>query len=157
MNYQKPIDIDAHFKYKCPNKDCCNEHWLSLKEVSIANFKVVCEYCGIVFIPYRVVNICVRYATEDISLKKNRKIFLLKKYKKVPVEDYPTPSETNPLNVEPDPETETIDQTKKRFVETMKELGFDDSREVDEMFNRAYAQCQTRDIKTLFKIAVLDS
>jgi len=154
-NYQKPIDIDAHFKYKCPNKDCFNEHWLSIKEVSIPNFKVVCEYCGIVFSPYNIVKICVYYTKDIIDINENPKVFSLRQYKKIKPEE--PPKEQKQTEPEKTIVVETIDQTKDRFIETMKELGFDNTQEILEMFDRAYTICPTNDIKTLFKIAVLES
>lgn len=39
--HQKPIDFDIHLKYLCQN--CGQEHWLSFKETSTKNFKIVCE------------------------------------------------------------------------------------------------------------------
>ena len=50
---EKPIEIDAHFKYRCPNNDCGCLHWLSLKEAKTQNFKIVCD-CGSVFKPKRI-------------------------------------------------------------------------------------------------------
>jgi Tat protein secretion system quality control protein TatD with DNase activity len=44
----KPIDIDCHLKYRCPNNDCRNEHWITLKESKTKNFIVVCD-CGSTF------------------------------------------------------------------------------------------------------------
>lgn len=43
---QKPIDADIHLKYRC--KKCGMDHWLSFKEASTKDFKVVCG-CGVVF------------------------------------------------------------------------------------------------------------
>lgn len=54
----KPIDIDAHFKYRCPK--CNIEHWVSLKEAKTKNFKVVCD-CSKVFIPKRIAKIKIIY------------------------------------------------------------------------------------------------
>ena len=42
---QKPIDIDLHLKYRCPDEGCGAEHWVSLKEARTPKFIVVC-YCG---------------------------------------------------------------------------------------------------------------
>ena len=50
---ERPIEIDSHFKYKCPNNDCGYFHWLSLKEAQTQNFKIVCD-CGNVFKPKRI-------------------------------------------------------------------------------------------------------
>lgn len=57
---QKPIDIDAHFKYKCPKSDCGYDHWLSLKESQTKKFKVVCD-CGTVFQPKIIKKIKILY------------------------------------------------------------------------------------------------
>lgn len=57
---QKPIEIDAHFKYKCPDHNCGYNHWLSLKEVKTKNFKVVCD-CGLVFKPKQIKKINIVY------------------------------------------------------------------------------------------------
>ena len=56
----KPIDIDSHFKYRCPEKDCGCEHWLSLKQASTKNFKIVCD-CGSVFKPKNITKIKIVY------------------------------------------------------------------------------------------------
>lgn len=58
--YQKPISQDVHFKYRCPSKQCTNEHWLSLKETQTKNFKVVCD-CGKIFKPKRINKIKILY------------------------------------------------------------------------------------------------
>lgn len=50
---ERPIEIDAHFKYKCPNDSCGYFHWLSLQEAQTKNFKIVCD-CGNVFKPKRI-------------------------------------------------------------------------------------------------------
>jgi len=61
---QKPIDIDVHFKYRCPESKCGYEHWLSLKESQTKNFKIVCD-CGYVYKPKRISKIKIVY--EDIQ------------------------------------------------------------------------------------------
>jgi transcriptional accessory protein Tex/SPT6 len=60
---QKPIEIDAHFKYGCPNTDCHYDHWLSLKETQTKNFKVVCD-CGCVFKPKQISKIKISFVSE---------------------------------------------------------------------------------------------
>jgi hypothetical protein len=61
---QKPIDVDVHFKYRCPEPKCGYEHWLSLKESQTKNFKIVCD-CGYVYKPKRISKIKIVY--EDIQ------------------------------------------------------------------------------------------
>jgi uncharacterized protein YchJ len=58
---QKPVSVDASFKYICPNDSCGCEHWLFLAETQTKNFKVVCE-CGCVFKPKRIENIKILYS-----------------------------------------------------------------------------------------------
>lgn len=60
---QKPIDTDLHFKYICPNTDCLDVHWLSLKETQTKHFKVVCD-CGEVFAVKRIKDITINYKTK---------------------------------------------------------------------------------------------
>lgn len=57
---QIPISIDLHLKYRCPNSECSNVHWVSLNEAKTKNFKVVC-YCGTVFSPKVVKKVKLQY------------------------------------------------------------------------------------------------
>jgi len=68
----KPIEYDVHFKFLCPNSSCCYPHWLSLKEASLKDFKVVCE-CGTVFSVKQIEKIKVKYI--DNTVVKKRDIF----------------------------------------------------------------------------------
>lgn len=65
---QKPIDIDAHFKYRCPDKKCGFDHWISLKESQTKNFKIVCD-CGYVFKPKQIKILKVVYKSIKITHK----------------------------------------------------------------------------------------
>lgn len=62
---QKPIEIDAYLKYKCPNSSCGYNHWLTLKETQTKNFKVVCD-CGSVFKPKQIHKIKIKYYSDPI-------------------------------------------------------------------------------------------
>lgn len=78
----KPIEYDVHFKYLCPNTSCCYPHWLSLKEVLIQDFKVVCD-CGTVFSVKQIEKIKVRYAQgavgkRDIFAERAEKVEIVK-------------------------------------------------------------------------------
>lgn len=44
----KPIDVDCHLKYRCPDNNCNYDHWITLKEAKTKNFIVVCD-CGSTF------------------------------------------------------------------------------------------------------------
>lgn len=61
MKNQRPIKVDASFRYICPNHSCNLDHWLFLREVQTKNFKVVCD-CGTVFRPKRIKKIRIVYA-----------------------------------------------------------------------------------------------
>jgi hypothetical protein len=67
---QKPIAIDAYFKYKCPDDNCGLTHWLNLKECQTKNFKVVCD-CGVVFKPKLVDKLKVVYVKNKQKKKED--------------------------------------------------------------------------------------
>ena len=56
--FQKPIDIDAHFKYRCAS--CNLDHWISFNEAKTKNYKIVCD-CGNVFKPKRIKTVKIVY------------------------------------------------------------------------------------------------
>ncbi len=58
----KPVSIDAHFKYLCPNTDCMSIHWLTSKECQTKNFIVVCD-CGESFKPKQIKKLKIVYKT----------------------------------------------------------------------------------------------
>lgn len=60
---QTPIDCDAHFKYVCPNPKCSIQHWQSLQEVRVKNYKIVCD-CGYIIKPKQVKSINIEYFEE---------------------------------------------------------------------------------------------
>lgn len=62
----KPIEIDAHFKYRCPK--CGWDHWISLKEAKTKNFKIVCD-CNTSFKPKQIKNISIEYCIKNKSSK----------------------------------------------------------------------------------------
>ena len=66
---QKPIDYDIHLKYRCPNNKCNYEHWLSLKETKIKDFKVVCD-CETIFSPKQIEKIDIVYLQTKLDEKK---------------------------------------------------------------------------------------
>lgn len=66
---QKPIDNDIHFKYVCPNTNCLDVHWLSLKQTQTKNFKVVCD-CGEIFAVKRIKDIVIDYHTKTQKQQK---------------------------------------------------------------------------------------
>lgn len=139
---QKPISINYHLKYICPNRKCKNEHWLSSKESKVKNFKIVCD-CGKIFSPLPVKKIKICYKT--IKTHKEQKIIGAE-----PGMDLPEVSEEIEC-------AETIDDIKSNFAETLRAVGFTDELEISNIFEYAYAQCQTNDIAKLFKIGILNN
>jgi len=65
---QKPVSVDASFKYICPNESCGYDHWLFLAETQTKNFKVVCE-CGCIFKPKKIDNIKILYSKKKTKPK----------------------------------------------------------------------------------------
>lgn len=64
---QKPIEINAYFKYACSKQSCSYQHWISIAEAKTKNFKIVCD-CGSIIRPKRIKSIKIAYVE---SLKKN--------------------------------------------------------------------------------------
>lgn len=58
---QKPIDYDLHLKYLCSK--CGQEHWLSLREASTPDYKVVC-FCDHIFTVKTVEKIKIKYKVD---------------------------------------------------------------------------------------------
>lgn len=57
---QKPIEIDAQFRYICTNPDCRFDYWLTLKQCQTKNFKIVCD-CGNIFKPKQILKVNIVY------------------------------------------------------------------------------------------------
>lgn len=62
--YQKPIELDLHLKYRCP--DCGDDHWLSMLEAKTKGFKIVCS-CGMIIHPKRLQKIQLSYISKKIE------------------------------------------------------------------------------------------
>lgn len=70
---QIPIDCDAHFKYVCPNPKCSIQHWQSLQQVKVKNYKIVCD-CGCVIKPKQIKSINIIYVEDLEKPKEQNKI-----------------------------------------------------------------------------------
>lgn len=64
---QKPIEIDASFKYRCPTQNCGFEHWLSWQQTKVKNFKVLCDGCGMIFQPIKIKHIKISYKSQNLK------------------------------------------------------------------------------------------
>jgi len=69
--YYEPSGADVYLKYVCPNGDCLDIQWLTLKESKTKNYKIVCDCCGKVYKPKRVKTFSVQYY-EDIRTEKTK-------------------------------------------------------------------------------------
>lgn len=61
MKLVKPCESSVDLKYVCPNSNCMDIHWITLREAQTKNFKIVC-FCGTVFKPKRIENVTINYA-----------------------------------------------------------------------------------------------
>ncbi len=129
----KPISLDAHFKYECPNTECTIQHWLSLKETQTKNFKVVCD-CGTVFQPKRISKIKILYSKPKTK-------------KEIPVD-------TEIVNKKPESEDREVVKIPidllDRSAKILSTYGFTD-KEARELLVDAYDKIKTEDIGNLVK------
>lgn len=66
----KPLEIEAHLKYRCPN--CEILHWISLKEASTKGFIVVCE-CNSILKPKLITDLRIKYQPKNTKIKTEAK------------------------------------------------------------------------------------
>lgn len=139
---QKPIDIDAHLKYRCPK--CGYDYWISLREAKTKNFKIVCD-CKTVFEPKMIKKIKISYG----SIKKN-----LPKKKKIVTESLKKSTDPIPVVVETPREKPKIDDIlKNKCVKLLVTYGFTKSEATD-LIIKAYEKNTTDDPVLLVKQAL---
>jgi DNA-directed RNA polymerase subunit RPC12/RpoP len=80
---QKPIDQDIHLKYRC--QKCSQEHWLSYKEASTIQFKIVCD-CGEVFRVKRVIGFELKFKNQKSKQNKPTADNAVKEPEKTPID-----------------------------------------------------------------------
>lgn len=124
MTSQKPIEYDVHLKYLCPK--CGQSHWISFKEASTKNFKIVCD-CDKVFKVRRLENFKVKYVNSTIQTKK----------------DTTTKNKTSGLS----------NSVLNKCVKVLSEYGFS-TYEAKDMISQSYNETQTEDIGILIKTAL---
>lgn len=120
---QKPIEYDIHLKYLC--QKCGQPHWLSFKEASTKNYKIVCD-CNHVFKVKRILDFKLKYATTKQTIVK-------------------TPSHTIPIKQQTIPS-----DTLTGVVKTLTNLGFTNS-EAKNLATKTYSDFPTEDIGSLVK------
>jgi hypothetical protein len=60
IKIQKPIEIHASLRYRCPDIDCNFDHWITINQAKTKKYKIVCD-CGTVFFPKTISSIDIRY------------------------------------------------------------------------------------------------
>jgi hypothetical protein len=132
---QKPISLDVHLKYRCPNNNCGYEHWLSLLETQTKNFKIVCD-CGMVFKPKKIKTLKIIY--DDNLLKPDDSSKPLEK-PEIKSPDQPKPNESL-LN---------------KAIPCLVDLGFTKQEAIDALTS-TYIKQPTQDISVWIKNTLLE-
>jgi hypothetical protein len=65
MNKIKPVEMDAHFKYSCP--ECSSFHWISFKAAKVPGYMIVCDSCGQPSLVETIQSLDIVYLKEPIS------------------------------------------------------------------------------------------
>lgn len=121
---QKPIEYDIHLKYIC--KKCGQPHWLSFREASTKNYKIVCD-CNHIFKVKRVAGFKLKYDSVKIN---------------------------KPVITESKPVTKIENSIPKDLLDTVAnslvKLGFTVS-EAKSLVSKSYSDCPTNDIGLLVK------
>jgi hypothetical protein len=130
-NNQKPIEIDAHFKYRCPKSNCGYDHWLSLKETQTKNFKIVCD-CGNIFKPKKITKIKIVYEANSVKTQQQESVV---KNESV-VQSYEIPVDTE-----------------NKCVKILAKYGFTHSESV-ELINKGYLKNPTNDATALIRYII---
>lgn len=141
---QKPIEIDCHIKYVCPDHKCNQFHWLSLAESRTKNFIVVCG-CGLSF-----------------KVKQIDKIKLKYKKHKDHTKNKPVANKTAPdsLEIEELPVPDQNDFDEKMFIDdcvsSLVAFGFS-QKEATNLLTQSYHKHSTRNHTELIKQTLLDT
>lgn len=130
----KPIDVDTHFKYRCPETNCGYDHWLSLKQVGTKNFKIVCD-CGSVFKPKIIKKIKIVYEKSVVKIQPP-----------IPIEDV-LKKEQVAQN------TEVPVDTESKCVKILAGYGFTHSESV-ELVKKGYSKNPTEDATSLIRYII---
>lgn len=136
---QKPIEIDAHLKYRCPK--CGWDRWISLKESQAKNFKIVCD-CNTIFKPKRIKSLNINYYNK------------IKKKQKEPQPSSVISDATESVAKPIDPVKPLIDQSVlEKCSNILIQYGFT-KNEANKLINRAYDKLMDNDIGSLIKTSL---
>ena len=70
--YYEPSGANVYLKYICPNGDCLDVQWVTLKESQTKNYRIVCDCCGKVYRPKRIKNVLFEFYDEQIKKTQNK-------------------------------------------------------------------------------------
>lgn len=122
--YYEPSGADVYLKYVCPNGDCLDVQWVTLKESQTKNYRIVCDCCGKVYRPKRVKSFSLQYYEDKKA-------------------EYTT-STTKENKTKPD--LRFLEDAKKTLIS----FGFD-KEEASDMINSEYAKSKSTNPATLVK------
>ena len=123
MKKIKPVDIDLHLKYLCPN--CGAICWLSLRETKTVGYISVCDICHDTFKVKTIDKITIQYKHNKKQIEK-------------PIEK----NEKTTIIFDPD--------TRFKSVDSLVKYGFT-NKEASELVQDAFDIFKTNDIGTLVK------
>jgi hypothetical protein len=138
---QKPIDIDAHFKYRCINPKCDIVHWISFKEAKTSNYKIVCD-CDTIFIPKQIKTLNIEYV---LSTKKEQTDCSNQTVKNI---------EYKPKNNK-ELEENISEETLKKSISLLSKTGFT-TQESYQLVKKYYSICKIDNYRLLVKY-ILDT
>lgn len=130
----RPIDIDAHFKYRCPKCSC--EHWISLNEAKTKGFRIVCD-CKRVLLPRKISKLQISYS--------------LGKTKKEKTTHQPVDSATE--NKQKSQEILISNDLLQKCLPVLINYGFT-KQESEKLLQKAYEIDQSQDCGQLVKLAL---
>lgn len=123
MKKIKPVDIDLHLKYLCPN--CGAICWLSLRETKTVGYISVCDICHDTFKVKTIDKITIQYKHNKKQIEK-------------PIEK----NEKTTIIFDPD--------TRLKSVDSLVKYGFT-NKEASELVQDAFDIFKTNDIAILVK------
>lgn len=123
MKRIKPVDIDLHLKYLCPN--CGAICWLSLRETKTVGYISVCDICHDTFKVKTIDKITIQYKHNKKQIEK-------------PIEK----NEKTTIIFDPD--------TRLKSVDSLVKYGFT-NKEASELVQDAFDIFKTNDIAILVK------
>lgn len=141
---QKPIDLEAHLKYRCPK--CGYEYWISLTEAQTKNFKIVCD-CKTVFRPKRIKKVKILYESKTSKQSANTT-------DSIPVENKQEEIKSSDVIIKTEPPVRLISNTlRDKCVAVLVTYGFTKT-EAKDLIVKSYSESNIEDPILLVKQAL---